>query len=263
MATEDKISIAFAYDGENEDVPFSFETTEEALTRLGGEAGSSSSSAGAGGGDGEEGEGGGGTLFTPLTSGSWSSDSAFTLDPGSVLDCWSVEITQPTAFTHTHTSTHIPFVAVMFNDTTSLQPYTPSSLNSPRYPELCAHVAAIVTAGTTALPLPLHVEGDDLSVALSFFCVDHNPAAFTFEGSDKVLRRVRHASWLKARGAVDEATEFIATKMDETTVGVNGFSVGPISFYYNRTSFAQDGIAATSNMHQLSGETLFLAFDGR
>ena len=108
MATEDKISIAFAYDGENEDVPFSFETTEEALTRLGGEAGSSSSSAGAGGGDGE-GEGGGGTLFTPLTSGSWSSDSAFTLDPGSVLDCWSVEITQPTAFTHTHTQLHMSY----------------------------------------------------------------------------------------------------------------------------------------------------------
>ena len=84
MASEDKISIAFAYDGENEDAPFTFETTEEALTRLGGEAGSSSSSAG----DGE-----GGTLFTPLTSGSWSNDSAFTLDPGSVLDCWSVELT--------------------------------------------------------------------------------------------------------------------------------------------------------------------------
>ena len=79
-----------------------FETTREALEKLSNEntASSSSSSAGAGGAGGDD-EGAGATLFSPLISGSWSSASDFTLDPGAALDCWypvrllDVQLQQP------------------------------------------------------------------------------------------------------------------------------------------------------------------------
>jgi hypothetical protein len=88
-------------------------------------------------------------------------------------------------------------------------------------------VAGVLQTGNTDLPVPEGVEGDDLSMALDYLAINHDPSRFTFEGPTGMVRRLRHLAWLKTLDIVELAVKFVEDKMSKANGGRVGFALLP------------------------------------